>query len=388
MNRLAIILLVLVLAGQPASGATNAAADCGLATIQSLIDDAVAGDTILVPAGSTNWADTLDITNSISVLGSGTNATIITANNGALYLTGTGGGTMRVGGFQFILGSSADAINVAMSPTNSFRIDHCFLSGSDRLFVVWGCGLVDNCTILQPVKLAFVHGPSPGRNYTDAEQTWLRTHWYPLDQTSLNALFFEDNEIVWTSFNNNVNYAIQTSDCGNYVVRYNTIRLNATASGTQMWDYHGNQGRPSPSGSNIGAGSIMLGVYMNQFIHSGTPEGVQWVYARAGSGLIFSNTASGNMTGWYNQFQEEDFDDYGSPPYEDPVTNIWVGVNTPAMGYNYYNDVENGVAVWVNEEQVYPSAYTPYPHPMIAAMDGEATTNPPAIPAQRVWLLK
>lgn len=371
--RLLVCVFCCLLVAGSAEAATRVAATCSLSDIQTQVNASSAGDTVTVPAGTATWSGSLTVNKNISVIGAGTNNTVITCSGSALSMGTTAAGVCRLSGFSFVGGSGGKGIYVAMSPTNYVRVDHCFFQGFQHGFYWYGIGLIDHCTFLNPTYLGFVQCPSPAGNPTSAQQNWVRDHWYPVPMDTTNALFLEDCTITWTSFNNSDNYVIQSYQAASYIVRYCTINMNVTDSYQQFWDYHGNQGNISDP--NVPRGSIAIGVYGNTLNHTGTSSSIQWVYARAGSGLVFSNTLNGTVSSSYNLIQEEDADGskgYTGPPYFDMNTNIWIWANGKT-GVSYQSGTVNGVSCSVNTTAPSPLLITPYPHPLVAAQDAGQT---------------
>ena len=374
--RLLICLFCCLLVAGRAAAATRAAASCSLSDIQTQVNASSAGDTVTVPAGTATWSSALSVNKNISVIGAGTNSTIITCSAGALNMGTTAAGVGRVSGFKFTGGTGGDGIDIAMSPTNYVRVDHCWFQGFKHSFYCYGIGVIDHCTFVNPTYLGFVECPSPAGNPTSAEQNWVHNNWISRAAGHTNALFLEDCTITWTSFNNSDNYVIQSYQAASYVVRYCTVNMTATDSYQQFWDYHGNQGNISDP--NVPRGSVMLGVYCNTLNHSGPSSSVQWVYARAGSGLVFSNTLNGTISSSYNLVQEEDADGskgYLGPPYFDMNTNQWYWANG-STEVEFQSGTVNGVSCFVNTTAPSPLVMTPYPHPLVVAQDGGGTVSP------------
>ena len=65
-------LLFGVLVGGVARAKTVTAPSCELSAVQSAVDSASAGDTVVIPAGSCTWNGTLSITKPMTLKGSGT----------------------------------------------------------------------------------------------------------------------------------------------------------------------------------------------------------------------------------------------------------------------------------------------------------------------------
>src|SRR5262245_6275492 len=91
------------------SAATITAAGCSAADVQTAVNSAGDGETVMVPPGSCTWSTRVSTTNkSISLLGAGTASTLSTGNDStagqgcALTLTmNPSGNITRVSGFEF-----------------------------------------------------------------------------------------------------------------------------------------------------------------------------------------------------------------------------------------------------------------------------------------------
>jgi uncharacterized membrane protein YgcG len=67
-----VAVIFVVLVGGVASAKTVTAPSCELTDVQSAVNSASAGDTVVIPAGSCTWTGTLSITKSLTLTGSGT----------------------------------------------------------------------------------------------------------------------------------------------------------------------------------------------------------------------------------------------------------------------------------------------------------------------------
>src|SRR5438445_13639926 len=87
-----------------ASGATINAADTSFVAVQTAINIALDGDTVILPAGSSTWTKTLTCTKGIKIIGAGIDSTIITSGlpgNAAALVIQVGTKSFTLSGFTF-----------------------------------------------------------------------------------------------------------------------------------------------------------------------------------------------------------------------------------------------------------------------------------------------
>src|SRR6267154_2525130 len=304
--------------------------DASRTAVQSNINLTVNGDTVNVPAGSANWTNGLSITNSISLLGAGTNLTIINyvGNNSSQCINvscpvGATGGA-RISGFK-LLGSSGYTfgtyyvgIELDSSPYFRTRVDNCWIEQFGMAFNCFAVGLVDDCTVVQGGRFARVQCPSPEGNWQINEQIFVRSNWYPAVLDSTNIMDFETCHGVWTNYDNIYNVLFSQQNAGSYMVRHVTFDLHFTTATPQLFDFHGNQGNiTDPTNMRGGVG---LNIYSNVFNCTGTSATLQFALIRAGAGLIYANTMNGSVSSADIVFYEEDANgawSYTGPPYYD-----------------------------------------------------------------------
>src|SRR5882724_11670678 len=71
-------LLALILVGKSVGfAATNSAADPSYAAVIAAVNGSQDGDTVTIPQGTAIWATPITLTNGITILGAGTNATFL-----------------------------------------------------------------------------------------------------------------------------------------------------------------------------------------------------------------------------------------------------------------------------------------------------------------------
>jgi hypothetical protein len=278
------ILLALAIMGSSpwvseVNAATISARSCSAADVQSAINSASNGDTVVVPTGNATWSSVVNIgTKAITLQGAGIGSTNITHNvsgSQVKLITFNQHATIstRITGFSFLggtydrrfLGGSGSA-DYTSAPA---RIDHnSFVSGSGAIAAdFFSCrGLVDHNTFTANDNSEIIHNWGPGSSFA-----------INVTPASTNALYIEDNIFINGNAGGswNAQSAIQNYDAAMVVIRYNTFHDNQV-------DTHG--------GSNYG--TRWFEIYGNTFDISLT----SWMRAmdiRAGSGVIFSNTKTG-----------------------------------------------------------------------------------------------
>ncbi len=124
------------------------AASCGQSAVQTAINSALDGDTIVIPAGSCTWTKTVVVGNVdthagviLTLQGAGIDQTIITHKvdpnaattypflSNALSFNSKDGGISRITGITWRGGGVSDPYNKGMinvlGPSSQFRVDHC-----------------------------------------------------------------------------------------------------------------------------------------------------------------------------------------------------------------------------------------------------------------------
>ena len=200
------------------NAATIYAASCYQTDVQTAIDTACDGDTVVVPAGVATWDSEVDISDDKNILlqGTGIDFTIITRSS-----TGTvvdlGKTSSRVTGFTFYEG------RICANGGSGWRVDHCKIISAEGMsgVMVRGSiqgvhpdGLVDHC-IFQNARVLVIGSAAmlhegPQQHYLWAQELNLGTD---------EAVYVEDCTFSYTVFGNcmDANYG------GKYVFRYNTV---------------------------------------------------------------------------------------------------------------------------------------------------------------------
>jgi hypothetical protein len=269
----------------PALAATINAANCSSPAIQTAINSAVDGDTVIVPAGSCTWTTPASMTPAVSISkgitlqGAGIGQTIITDSTGtgsddcAIKISGSAGKTIRVTGFEFHGGNSNDydgAIKVGgTSGWKTFRLDHLKFDSYNGLHMLINSrGLIDH---VQAVNVGWTNVIKPnGSGNTD----WSS----PVTLGSDEALYIEDCTFTYRSGQSAGITAVESYNGARVVLRYSTI-TNAAYGGH---DY-------CRSGERS---SMIQEIYNNTFTVDA--YGLSAVDVCGGTGVIFNNTITGD----------------------------------------------------------------------------------------------
>jgi hypothetical protein len=385
--------------------------------VSNAITSASDGDTVVVPAGSANWATPITITKFITLQGAGIGQTVITntaADNFTYVLifnptTPATNGILRLTGFT-IDGSNSSGVNVINSNVSvkltKLRIDHC-------RFV--------NCKQYATKTNGEVRGVI---DHNEFENNYIGTQiignegnsWsnFPLNEASADSLYIENNTYTYSTASAGDGFATESGQGGRYVFRYNTLTQTTNPSAfTELHDVHGNQSDyPNERGS--------LGFECYNNTYTLLTANHRWVNFRGGTGKIFNNTVTKSS----NANASLEMTEYDAP-HTYNLVSTWPGFDPVKDTYWFNNKVngsdknptlgESGDEVFIQEGRDYwlptygldanksatPSVgdtygatdtgkiykcettntwtliYTPYsyPHPFIAETDGTSSTT-------------
>lgn len=290
--RLVLSLLILFCAA-PAFSATQNAASCSVADITTAIAAASAGDTVSVPAGDCSWTTTLTIDKGIILSGAGTgdSGTNITSGGANGYITFNANvNGWRVTGMSFETANANYAAIQYVGNGNStgWRIDGCKFTGYHFAVALAGnfssstaSSLIDNNEIygggLQFFALADTGNEIDGGKAWDNET----------QLGSANFVFIENNHFSDLNSLAQIMHVIAANKSTRIVARYNDVIAEAT-TGTYKGiadaiDFHG-----YGHGTNI-RGVRAYEAYNNKHTSPGGQANGSFVYARGGTGVIYSN---------------------------------------------------------------------------------------------------
>jgi hypothetical protein len=269
------------------------AASCRFADVNNAVLQASPGDTVQLPAGTNWWSQTLDLTN-VSLIGAGTNSTmiideenrsgsaqVINSYPGAGYFT-------EIANIQFMGGVTNTspnyygAIAVYAATGSSWRIDHnIFNVLYAKNICTYGnaFSVIDNNTFYEKEISVEDNGYVPNDQFGDS--SWASPPTYGIN--SSNVLYVENN-----TFTNTTTYVASVGACdgengARIVFRYNTVF-------SDCFNNHGTEtgGRSRSERS--------FEIYGNTFICPPSEPMYPIFEAcliRGGSGVLFSNTITG-----------------------------------------------------------------------------------------------
>jgi hypothetical protein len=302
--------------------------------VQSALNSARDGDTVLIPVGSFDWSAQVTAKGGVTVQGGGFTKTKVNntrvsnaySGNSALVINTDATETSRVTQIGF---TGCWSVKINGSPASApFRIDNCtFDCGTqDGIMVEFngnGSGLVDHCTVSEGGAAEPLHNNGTGANSTAG---WTDD----LVPGSPNMVFVENCTFSHQPANDAYfagSKVIESYYGARTVIRYNMVNYCAV-------DAHGN--KPPLYGARWNE------VYNNIF--SVPPNGNQssMVIMRGGSGVVWGNKFSGgpNKGAGGIQFYS---DETANPPLCGPGAGIFVNRRrTPSPFYVWGNDPNLG----------------------------------------------
>jgi len=409
-------LLLLLAVPSETRGNFIQAASVALADVQTAVNSAQDGDTVLLPTGTANWTTNCLVTNSITIQGAGSDLTVITntqsgsLNTGArcVFIVNLASNLMtRITGIGFDGNKTANGICIWGPEWGFFQVDHCVFAHFYGV-AIQPCilqGLINACIFtddFMPIEVT----PTSYQN-----DSWLR----PLSLGTTNCVVVENcvtlSYVSTWMLETNTGASYSQGNGARTVYRYNTwTNFNTNLSFYPILDMHGNMLqvtnsitglRPSTTiGTNYGAGrgTVQFEVYENTFVDL-VNKRIRPVHLRGGTALIYSNTYTAPANDYFEELgpfvQEEDGscrNDFltNYPGYDQHWINWWSNTfnGTPSeTNFAYSCTGTNGDNIYVipgtnlffaETPFANPAvtSYTPliYPHPLVTA-ELESTSN-------------
>jgi hypothetical protein len=316
-----------------------------VAEVQSLVDNANAGDIIKFLGGAT-WGGTVTIGKSLTINGNGTT---LTGDLEAGFFNITGftvseTALVRVTGFTFNLTGTNTAVKVNTMTGNNIRVDHnTFNNGTGTASqILWLhlVGLIDNNY--------FYNGPN-AIDFSAGSRANQDASWASMEAGTVNALYIEDNHFIDdASLTFEPNERIMTFGGGKLVVRYNhfdSLLANADYTITPIMT-HGSAGGYWQNDPTQRRGQSVVEIYDNLF------EGKRIdfpITVRGAANLIYNNKIGKVRYTPRIYLREEEYDGgQWSParvnwPAEDQIHNTFI-----------WNNTYDGVALDLNNIVVAP----------------------------------
>lgn len=281
----------------PVQAATINAASCSLANVTSAVAAAVAGDTVMIPAGTCSWSTTLTVNKAITMLGAGQGVTVLQDNVSKGGGSCTGGGPLMdwtVNSTSAMRISALTIQGIATDPgvcqqghvsvggkSKSMRIDHITVNPATTVAIiisgdVWG--VVDHLTFSANFKNA-VRVEHVNWNGTSGD-TWGDQSWaQALQVGSGQGIVIEDSTFTDTSGGATVGNFTDCFSGGRMTIRHNSFNAgNLTSHGADSDQRH--------------RACRWQEIYNNTFTFTSS-QGVAFVtWIRGGSGVVFNNTIS------------------------------------------------------------------------------------------------
>lgn len=367
-----IILCSLLLMLRSAYAVTRNAPSLSLSDVQSTVDSSSRGDVVQLPAGTSVWTGTLQLTNAITLRGMGTNQTWITNAIGddtlsLIRIASKVQAPIRIRQLSIVTspGAPARGITCVSVFENNFlfvralEISDClFIGCQDRALNLHAFGVVSRCTFIDCYNACWSLGGANGGN-----NNWAA--FSPIAFNSTNYLCVEDCRFVQSaSYSGGGGPYIASQGGAAYIVRNCTFDSYSEIS-IFPFDVHGN------NQDNSVRGTIGWQFYNNTLIyHAANGPSLLWDI-RGGSGLVYSNSISGASTSASNiRMREEDASLYFQETF-DGVTNVFIWNNSrdgslfiPSVQANEStNVIRLGIEYFTNS----PPGYIPlsYPNPLL-----------------------
>ena len=387
-------LLINAVIGLRAEADTHTAANCTVSAVQTAVNAAVDGDTVLIPDGSCSWSTGISTTKQIKIraqnytptLGGNTSRSVTITNNSSSPLFSlTSGDSYHVGiaGIRFNEGTG-DVNHIRFNGTGSKipLINDCYFQVKDRsgnqpdigiLALLSQGGVMWNCYVAANVS----NGVGNASIYISSPRAWYTASTLGnLDTNGTVNWYFEDNTFF------NVGQCPDIDNNGRVVIRYSSLDGSGglTHGFTSSW-----------GGRHFEYYNNTFSVTTEERNHVG-----RYFWARAGHGIFTDNVvndssypgAYGHVTllstiveggGSYPKPRQVGWGHNGSTNVIDP---IYIWNNTGARGSTWGTDsptyIQLNREIYVNSgAKPGYSKYT-YPHPL--RNQGSSDTTPPSPP--------
>jgi hypothetical protein len=313
-NKIAAGLILLICFSTSAHATTYTAASCSASDVQSAINKATDGDTVIVPSSSCTWSSQVTINKGITLNGQG--ATVTFGSSGGLTMASTAAASAAVTAFNFRNGFTNGGypfeINLSSSAAPPHVYNNTFTdtsSGAPITFLATvglGPALIDHNTFTVSAgadEIIHLLGLGAGN------AKWVDS----VTPGSSMMVVMENN--VFTE--NNTTYAAQAEEAyygAEFTFRYNTVNNGGN-------DMHG------------GDGGRWAEIYQNTYTKKNNSQ------IRGGSALYYNNHSSGSGAFGFTWGPDPGSSDISSGTRPVPK-QVGRGINTTTYspGYAWGND--------------------------------------------------
>ena len=262
--------------------ATINANSCSQTDVQTAINSANAGDTVLVPAGTGTWKSRLSVSKGITLKGAGIDKTIIINNvptsagafdQTAIYINVAGATPWHISGFTFTdTGTYYDYLGFMRihGTCTGWTLKDCkFKETNGRGVTVSGItyGLIYNCQFEKLDGQSILVKPTSGGG-----TLWTTATTFGGED----AVYIED--CTFTNLGTDPHLSLDVEEGAKVVFRHNVL-TNSTGLCVHGYEY-GNSG-------------LRLEAYDNQFTATTSLDGYGIFDIRGGTGVFFNNTITG-----------------------------------------------------------------------------------------------
>jgi hypothetical protein len=268
----------------PAAGATITATSCSASAVQTAINSAANGDTVLIPAGTCTWSSRVSLNASVKSVylrGAGIDQTVISSGVAPMLdISGSQGYNWAFSDLTIRAAASGQEIVRVSGTAKAWRVHHVKVTETGTplfVFTVSGdtYGVFDNLTVAGGNSgVVNVIGPGFQAWTNPANATW----------GTERAIYLENSVITMSDYNQG-RFTIDCQGGGRYVLRHNTITNQRT----------GNHGLDTGGYASCMSAEI----YSNKFIYTPTWSAIDGaIFLRGGSALIHNNSFAYSSGTW------------------------------------------------------------------------------------------
>lgn len=280
----AVLAVPLLFAAAEASAATVTAANCSQSAVQSALNSAANGDTVVIPNGTCTWSGLLNVdarNRNIHLRGQSVTGTIINAAAAPMVsIQGVAGYTWRFSDMTISAAASGQEIVSVNGTAKNWRINNINFTNTGSslfLFTIRGdtFGVIDHLNVSGGNSgiISLIGGGFS--SWTNPEYAAWGTD---------KAVFLEDS-VININDHNEGRLTIDCTNGGRYVLRNNVITNQRT----------GNHGLDTGGYASC----LSSEIYRNKFVYTSTWDTISGVvYWRGGSTLVHSNTIQYSSSTW------------------------------------------------------------------------------------------